>query len=109
MNCGDLILQTVRLFQEHPDVLASYQQRFRYVLVDEFQDTNVAQYELLKLLAAEHRNLSVVGDGDQSIYAFRGATVRSILDFEADYTPRPTSSCSSRTTPPRPSCPRPTR
>ena len=85
MDFDDLILQTVRLFQEHPDVLAEYQKRFRYVLVDEFQDTNVAQYELLKLLAAEHRNLSVVGDGDQSIYAFRGATVRNILDFEADY------------------------
>src|SRR5918999_3611403 len=85
MDFDDLILQTVRLFQEHPDVLAEYQQRFRYVLVDEFQDTNVAQYELLKLLAAEHRSLSVVGDGDQSIYAFRGATVRNILDFEADY------------------------
>ena len=85
MDFDDLILQTVRLFQGHPDVLAEYQKRFRYVLVDEFQDTNVAQYELLKLLAAEHRNLSVVGDGDQSIYAFRGATVRNILDFEADY------------------------
>jgi DNA helicase-2/ATP-dependent DNA helicase PcrA len=85
VDFDDLIMQTVRLFQEHPDVLADYQRRFRYVLVDEFQDTNVAQYELLKLLAAEHRNLSVVGDGDQSIYAFRGATVRNILDFEADY------------------------
>jgi DNA helicase-2/ATP-dependent DNA helicase PcrA len=85
VDFDDLIMQTVRLFQEHPDVLAEYQRRFRYVLVDEFQDTNVAQYELLKLLAAEHRNLSVVGDGDQSIYAFRGATVRNILDFEADY------------------------
>ena len=85
VDFDDLIMQTVRLFGEHPDVLADYQRRFRYVLVDEFQDTNVAQYELLKLLAAEHRNLSVVGDGDQSIYAFRGATVRNILDFEADY------------------------
>jgi len=85
VDFDDLIMQTVRLFREHPDVLASYQSRFRYVLVDEFQDTNVAQYELLKLLTAESRNLSVVGDGDQSIYAFRGATVRNILDFEADY------------------------
>jgi len=85
VDFDDLIMQTVRLFRKHPDVLAEYQQRFRYVLVDEFQDTNVAQYELLKLLTSEHRNLSVVGDGDQSIYAFRGATVRNILDFEADY------------------------
>ncbi|MFL6189289.1 MAG: DNA helicase PcrA [Actinomycetes bacterium] len=85
VDFDDLIMQTVRLFREHPDVLAEHQARFRYVLVDEFQDTNVAQYELLKLLAAEHRNLSVVGDGDQSIYAFRGATVRNILDFESDY------------------------
>jgi DNA helicase-2/ATP-dependent DNA helicase PcrA len=85
VDFDDLIMQTVRLFREHPDVLAEYQRRFRYVLVDEFQDTNVAQYELLKLLAARSRNLSVVGDGDQSIYAFRGATVRNILDFEADY------------------------
>jgi DNA helicase II / ATP-dependent DNA helicase PcrA len=85
VDFDDLIMQVVRLFREHPDVLAEYQARFRYVLVDEFQDTNVAQYELLKLLCASHRNLSVVGDGDQSIYAFRGATVRNILDFEADY------------------------
>jgi DNA helicase II / ATP-dependent DNA helicase PcrA len=85
VDFDDLIMQTVRLLAEHEDVRAEYQQRFRYVLVDEFQDTNVAQYELLKLLTARHRNLSVVGDGDQSIYAFRGATVRNILDFEADY------------------------
>jgi DNA helicase-2/ATP-dependent DNA helicase PcrA len=85
VDFDDLIMQVVRLFREHPAVLAEYQARFRYVLVDEFQDTNVAQYELLKLLCARHRNLSVVGDGDQSIYAFRGATVRNILDFEADY------------------------
>src|SRR5919198_1361463 len=85
VDFDDLIMQTVRLFREHEDVLAEYQARFRYVLVDEFQDTNVAQYELLKLLSPSRRNLSVVGDGDQSIYAFRGATVRNILDFEADY------------------------
>ncbi|HZD01743.1 MAG TPA: DNA helicase PcrA [Actinomycetes bacterium] len=85
VDFDDLIMQTVRLLSEHEEVLAEYQERFRYVLVDEFQDTNVAQYELLKLLTARHRNLSVVGDGDQSIYAFRGATVRNILDFEADY------------------------
>jgi DNA helicase-2/ATP-dependent DNA helicase PcrA len=85
VDFDDLIMQTVRLLSGHDDVRAEYQERFRYVLVDEFQDTNVAQYELLKLLTAGHRNLSVVGDGDQSIYAFRGATVRNILDFEADY------------------------
>ncbi|HKE99078.1 MAG TPA: DNA helicase PcrA [Actinomycetes bacterium] len=85
LDFDDLIMQTARLFAEHPDVLAQYAARFRYVLVDEFQDTNVAQYELLKQLTRESRNLSVVGDGDQSIYAFRGATVRNILDFEADY------------------------
>ncbi|HYT26601.1 MAG TPA: DNA helicase PcrA [Actinomycetota bacterium] len=85
LDFDDLIMQTVRLFTEHPDVLAEYQARFRYVLVDEFQDTNVAQYELLKLLVAKSRNLAVVGDSDQSIYAFRGATIRNILDFEADY------------------------
>ncbi len=85
VDFDDLIMQVVRLFREHPEVLAEYQRRFRYVLVDEFQDTNVAQYVLLKLLTAEHRNLSVVGDSDQSIYAFRGATIRNILDFEADY------------------------
>ncbi len=85
LDFDDLIMQTARLFAEHPDVLAEWEARFRYVLVDEFQDTNVAQYELLKLLTARSRNLCVVGDGDQSIYAFRGATVRNILDFEADY------------------------
>jgi len=85
LDFDDLIMQTVRLFTDHPDVLAEYQAKFAYVLVDEFQDTNVAQYQLLKLLTAESHNLAVVGDSDQSIYAFRGATIRNILDFEADY------------------------
>jgi ATP-dependent DNA helicase UvrD/PcrA len=85
LDFDDLIMQAARLFAEHPNVLAEYEGRFTYVLVDEFQDTNVAQYELLKLLTKRSRNLSVVGDGDQSIYAFRGATVRNILDFEHDY------------------------
>jgi DNA helicase-2/ATP-dependent DNA helicase PcrA len=85
MDFDDLIMQVARLLHQFPEVRKEYAERFRYVLVDEFQDTNVAQYELLKLLTKESRNLSVVGDGDQSIYAFRGATVRNILDFEADY------------------------
>ena len=85
MDFDDLIMQAARLFAEHEAVRAEYAERFRYVLVDEFQDTNIAQYALLKLLTKQTRNLSVVGDGDQSIYAFRGATVRNILDFEADY------------------------
>src|SRR5690606_14627730 len=71
MDFDDLLMQTVRLFEEHPDVLAEYQQRFRYVLIDEYQDTNRAQYVLVKLLCAAHRNLCVVGDADQSIYRFR--------------------------------------
>lgn len=85
MDFDDLLMQTVRLFEEHPDVLAEYQQRFRYVLIDEYQDTNRAQYVLVKLLCAAHRNLCVVGDADQSIYRFRGADIRNILDFESDY------------------------
>jgi DNA helicase-2/ATP-dependent DNA helicase PcrA len=75
----------VELLEKNPDVLAGYQQQFRYVLVDEYQDTNHAQYTLVKLLAAKHRNLLVVGDDDQSIYAFRGADLRNILEFEQDF------------------------
>src|SRR5690606_31188235 len=85
MDFDDLLFCTVRLFREHPDVLAEYQERFRYVLVDEYQDTNHAQYVLINLLCAGHRNLCVVGDADQSIYRFRGADIRNILDFERDY------------------------
>ena len=85
MDFDDLLGQTVRLFQQHPDVLEEYQERFRYVLIDEYQDTNRAQYVLVNLICARHRNLCVVGDADQSIYRFRGADIRNILDFERDY------------------------
>ncbi|HEX6220779.1 MAG TPA: DNA helicase PcrA, partial [Acidimicrobiia bacterium] len=85
MDFDDLIMVTVELFAAFPDVLAHYQQRFRYVLVDEYQDTNRAQYMLVKQLTAAHRNLCVVGDSDQSIYKFRGADIRNIRDFEKDY------------------------
>ena len=85
LDFGDLILLTARLFENHPDVLASYQQRWKFVLVDEYQDTNPIQYRLLRLLTASHRNLCVVGDEDQSIYRFREADIRNILDFEKDF------------------------
>lgn len=85
MDFDDLLMVTVELFGAFPQVLDEYQGRFRYVLVDEYQDTNHAQYRLVQLLAAKHRNLCVVGDSDQSIYAFRGADVRNILEFERDY------------------------
>ena len=81
----DLILATVRLFREDPAVLEQYQERFRYLMIDEYQDTNRAQYVLVNMLASRHRNLCVVGDADQSIYRFRGADIRNILDFERDY------------------------
>ena len=85
LDFGDLILLTVRLFENHPGVLADYQRRWRYILVDEYQDTNPVQYRLLRLLSAVHRNLCVVGDEDQSIYRFREADIRNILDFEKDF------------------------
>jgi DNA helicase-2/ATP-dependent DNA helicase PcrA len=82
MDFDDLLVNTVRLFQKAPDVLAEYQRRFEHVLVDEYQDTNRAQNEMIVLLAKEHRNVCVVGDSDQSIYKFRGADIRNILEFE---------------------------
>ncbi len=82
---GDLLLHCVTIFQQHPDVLEKYQRWFRYILVDEYQDTNVAQYLWLRLLAAGHRNICCVGDDDQSIYGWRGAEVGNILRFERDF------------------------
>lgn len=82
LDFDDLIVKTVELFQNNPDILNYYQERFRYIMVDEYQDTNYAQFKLVSLLAAKYRNLCVVGDDDQSIYKFRGADVRNILDFE---------------------------
>lgn len=85
VDFDDLIMKVVELFKSDKGVLARYQNRFKYILVDEYQDTNRAQYELTKLLAAEHRNLCVVGDDDQSIYSWRGAEIKNILDFEKDF------------------------
>jgi DNA helicase-2/ATP-dependent DNA helicase PcrA len=85
MDFDDLLLKPLNLFSHHKDVLQRYQYRFRYILVDEYQDTNRVQYRLLNELARLHRNICVVGDDAQSIYAFRGADIRNILDFEKDY------------------------
>lgn len=85
LDFDDLIVKTVELFRADAQVLDSYQNRFRYIMVDEYQDTNTAQFELIRLLAGKYRNLCVVGDDDQSIYKFRGANIRNILDFEKVY------------------------
>lgn len=85
MDFDDLICKTVELFKKNLDVLEFYQRKFQYIMIDEYQDTNGAQYELVKLLAAKYKNLCVVGDDDQSIYGWRGADIRNILDFEKDY------------------------
>jgi DNA helicase-2/ATP-dependent DNA helicase PcrA len=85
MDFDDLLLRPLDLFLQHPDVLERYQHRFKYILVDEYQDTNRVQYKLIRELASKFRNVCVVGDDAQSIYAFRGADIRNILDFEKDY------------------------
>ncbi|MDO4484389.1 MAG: UvrD-helicase domain-containing protein [Clostridia bacterium] len=85
LDFDDLLIKTLTLFADHPPVLESYRNKFRYVMVDEYQDTNPAQYHLVKLLTDRSRNLCVVGDDDQSIYGWRGADIRNILDFEKDY------------------------
>ena len=86
LDFDDLLVKTVQLLQTQPDVLENYQERFRYIMVDEYQDTNTVQFKLVSLLAGKYRNLCVVGDDDQSIYKFRGANIRNILDFEKEYT-----------------------
>jgi DNA helicase-2/ATP-dependent DNA helicase PcrA len=85
LDFGDLMTRTLTLFREHPLVLRQFQERFRYILVDEFQDTNYAQFQIIKLLAATHRNVTVVGDDDQSIFKFRGASISNVLNFRKDF------------------------
>lgn len=85
LDFDDLLVKTVQLLQTQPDVLENYQERFHYIMVDEYQDTNTVQFQLVRLLAGKYRNLCVVGDDDQSIYKFRGANIRNILDFEHEF------------------------
>lgn len=85
LDFDDIIMLTIKLFLEYPEVLEYYRRKFKYILVDEYQDTNTAQYSLISMLAKEHKNLCVVGDDDQSIYGWRGANIRNILDFEKEF------------------------
>lgn len=85
MDFDDLLIKSIELFERYPDVLEKYQTKFKYILVDEYQDTNRVQYILLKMLSAKHRNLCVIGDDAQSIYSWRGAEIRNILDFKSDF------------------------
>src|SRR5690606_6440164 len=85
MDFDDLLLKFYELLKHFPDALSKYQHKFKYILIDEYQDTNPAQYEIIKLLGAMHENVCVVGDDAQSIYSFRGATIQNILQFQKDY------------------------
>ena len=85
LDFDDLLFKTVELFQFHPEILDKYQERFRYIMVDEYQDTNTVQFKFVSMLARKYRNLCVVGDDDQSIYKFRGANIYNILNFEKEY------------------------
>ncbi len=85
LDFDDLLMMPIKLFKKYPEVLKKYQERFKYILIDEYQDTNEAQYTLVKMLSAKYKNVCVVGDNDQSIYSFRGANYRNILNFEHDY------------------------
>ena len=86
LDFGDLIMKTVEALRDIPAIREKYQKRFQFVMVDEYQDTNHAQYLLMKYITGEKKNICVVGDDDQSIYSWRGATIRNILEFERDYT-----------------------
>ncbi len=97
VDFGDLLLLCLKLWRENKDILEGYQDRFRYILVDEYQDTNVAQYLWLRLLAQKRKNVACVGDDDQSIYGWRGAEVDNILRFEHDFPARPWSAWSATT------------
>ena len=85
LDFGDLLLLCLTLLRQHEDIAARYQQQFRYIMVDEYQDTNRVQYQWLKTLASQHGNLACVGDDDQAIYGWRGAVLSNILDFEQDF------------------------
>ncbi len=85
LDFDDLLMKTVELFQTHPEILDYYQEKWKYISVDEYQDTNHAQYTIVKMLAEKYRNICVIGDPDQSIYSWRGANMQNILDFEKDY------------------------
>ena len=85
MDFDDLLMKMHELLERSPEALAKYQRKFKYILIDEFQDTNSAQYEIIKKLAAVNENICVVGDDAQSIYSFRGATIANILNFEKEY------------------------